>query len=57
MGGSRILNWGGPRSDEAWDAGQNVTIFALKSWPIWGGHGPVAPPGTALEQTIVVDTT
>ena len=44
MGGSRIFDWGGPRIDEARDAGQNVAIFALKSWPIGGGHGPVAPP-------------
>ena len=44
MGGSRIFDWGGPRIDEVRDAGQNVAIFALKSWPIWGGHGPVAPP-------------
>ena len=44
MGGSRIFDWGGPRIDEARDAGQDVAIFALKSWPIGGGHGPVAPP-------------
>ena len=44
MGGSRIFDWGGPRIDEVRDAGQNVAIFALKSWPIGGGHGPVAPP-------------
>ena len=51
MGGSRIFDWGGPRIDEARDAGQNVAIFALKSWPIGGGHGPVAPPpGTAHVQ-------
>ena len=30
MGGSRIFDWGGPRIDEAWDAGQKVAIFALK---------------------------
>ena len=46
MGGSRIFDWGGPRIDKARDVGQNVAIFALKSWPIGGGrgHGPVAPP-------------
>ena len=51
MGGSRIFDWGGPRIDDARDAGKNVAIFALKSCPIGGGHGPVAPPpGTALGQ-------
>ena len=49
MGGSRIFDWGGPHIDEARDAGQNVTISALKSWPI--GVGAMAlwppPPGTA----------
>ena len=44
MGGSRIFDWGGPRIEEARGAGQNVAIFALRSWPIGGGHGPVAPP-------------
>ena len=45
MSGSRIFDWGGPRIDEARDAGQNVAIFALKSWLIGGGGlGPVAPP-------------
>ena len=44
QGGSRIFDWEGPRIDEARVAGQNVAIFALKSWPIGGGHGPVAPP-------------
>ena len=44
MGGSRIFDWGGPRIEEARDAGQNVAIFALKFWPIGGGHGPVPPP-------------
>ena len=44
MGGSRIFDWGGSHLDEVRDAGQNVAIFALKSWPIGGGHGPVAPP-------------
>ena len=29
MGGSRIFDWGGPRIDEARDAGQKVAIFAL----------------------------
>ena len=48
LGGSWIFDWGGPRIDKAQDAGQNVAIFALKSWPIGGGHGPVAPPGSAL---------
>ena len=49
MGDSRIFDWGGPRINQAWDAGQNVAIFALKSWPIGGGHDPVPPhPGTAL---------
>ena len=45
MGCSRIFDWGGPGIDEAQDAGQNVPIFALKSWLIGGGGlGPVAPP-------------
>ena len=43
MGGSRIFDCGGPRIDEARDAGQNVAIFALKSWPI-GGHMALWPP-------------
>ena len=47
MGGSRIFDWGGPRIVKVRDDGQNVALFALKSWPIGGGHGPVAPPGTA----------
>ena len=34
MGGSRIFDWGGPRIEEARDAGQNMAIFALKSWPM-----------------------
>ena len=46
MGGSRIFDWGGPRIEKARDARQNVALFALKSWSIGGGHGPVAPPGT-----------
>ena len=44
MGGSRIFDWGGPRIEKARDDRQNVALFALKSWPIGGGHGPVAPP-------------
>ena len=49
MGGSRIFDWGGPRIEKARDDRQNVALFALKSWPIGGGHGPVPPPpGTAL---------
>ena len=44
MGGSRIFDWGGPRIVKARDDRQNVALFALKSWPIGGGHGPVAPP-------------
>ena len=49
MGGSRIFDWGGPRIDKARDVGQNVAIFALKSWPIGGGPWPCAPPpGTAI---------
>ena len=43
MGGSRIFDWGGPHIDEARDAGQNVAIFALKSWPI-GGPMALWPP-------------
>ena len=34
MGGYRIFDWGGQCIDEARDAGQNVAIFSLKSWPI-----------------------
>ena len=49
MGGSRIFDWGGPRIVKARDDRQNVALFALKSWPIGGGHGPVPPHlGTAL---------
>ena len=48
MGGSRIFDWGGPHNVKARDVRQNVALFALKSWPIGGGHGPVPPPGTAL---------
>ena len=44
MGGSRIFDWGGPRIERARDDRHNVALFALKSWPIGGGHGPVAPP-------------
>ena len=44
MGGSRIFDWGGPRIVKARDDRQNVALFALKSWPIGGGHGPVTPP-------------
>ena len=44
MGGSRIFDWGGPRIDKVWDAGQNVAIFALKSWPIGGGAMALWPP-------------
>ena len=51
MGGSRIFDWGGPRIVKVRDDGQNVALFALKSWPIGGGHGPVAPPpGTAHDE-------
>ena len=37
------------------DDGQNMALFALKSWPIGGGgHGPGAPPpGTALGYSLV----
>ena len=45
MAGSRIFDWGGPRIVKVWDDGQNVALFALKSWPIWGG-------GMALEQPL-----
>ena len=48
MSDSRIFDWGGPRIEKVWDDRQNVALFALKSWPIGGGHGPVPPPGTAL---------
>ena len=41
MGGSRIFYWGGPGIEKARDDSQNVALFALKSWPIGGGHGPV----------------
>ena len=41
MGGARIFYWGGPRIDEAQDAGQNVAIFALNLGRLGGGHGPV----------------
>ena len=41
MGGSRIFDWGGPRIAKVRDDGQNVALFALKSWPI------VTPPETA----------
>ena len=44
MGGSRIFDWGGPRIDEARDAGQNVAIFALKSWTIRGAMALWPPP-------------
>ena len=44
MGGSRIFDWGGPRIDKARDDRQNVALYALKSWPIWGGPWPCAPP-------------
>ena len=44
MGGSRIFDWGGLRIVKVRDDGKNVALFALKSWPIGGGHGPVAPP-------------
>ena len=50
MGGSRIFDWGGPHIEKARDDRRNVALFTLKSWPIGGGHGPVAPPpGTALD--------
>ena len=49
MDGSRIFDWGGPRIVKVRDDCQNVTLIALKSWPIGGGRGPVVPPpGTAL---------
>ena len=44
MGGSSIFHWGGPHIEKARDDRQNVALFALKSWLIGGGHGPVAPP-------------
>ena len=49
MGGSRIFDWGGPRIEKARDDGQKVALYPLRSCPIGGDHGPVAPPGTALE--------
>ena len=52
MGGSRIFDWGGPRIEKARDDRQNVALFALKSWPIGGGHGHVAPP---LEPPLIAD--
>ena len=52
MGGSRIFDWGGLCIEMVWDDGQNMALFALKSWSIGGGHGPVAPPpGTALAKS------
>ena len=44
MGGSRILDWGGPRIEKARDDGQKVALYPLKSWPIGGGPWPCAPP-------------
>ena len=44
MGGSRIFDWGGLRIDKVRDAGQNVAIFALKSWSIGGGGMALWPP-------------
>ena len=48
MGGSRIFDWGGPRIVKVRDDGQNVALFALKSWPIGGAMALWPPPGTAL---------
>ena len=49
MGGSRIFDWGGPCIVKVRDDGQNMALFALKSWPIGGGPWPCGPPpGTAL---------
>ena len=44
MGGSRIFDWGGPRIVKVRDDGQNVALFALKSWLIGGGAWPCGPP-------------
>ena len=50
MGGSRIFDWGGPRIVKVRYDGQNVALFALKSWQIWGGMALGPPP--PLEPTL-----
>ena len=43
MSGSRIFDWGDPRTVKVREYAKNVALFTLKSWPI-GGAMTLCPP-------------